>query len=82
MNAQLLALPASSLQLTVEDRVRKLLTAFETQFGITFSEITDREADLRSELGNDLTKHWFYLEVPGMLTAKGRQRVRFYAVIS
>jgi hypothetical protein len=36
MNAQLIALPASSLQLTVEDRVRKLLTAFETQFGITF----------------------------------------------
>jgi hypothetical protein len=38
--------------------------------------------DLRAALGNDPTKHFFYLEIPGMKTAKGRQRLRFFTVIS
>lgn len=41
-------------------------------------EIADRECDLRSELGNDPSKHFFYLQIPGLRTAKGRQKIRFY----
>jgi len=44
-------------------------------------EITDREADLSSELLNDPEKHFFYLEVPGLKTAKGRMKTRFYCEI-
>jgi hypothetical protein len=69
------------LHLSLEDRVRKLLKTFESQFNAKFVEIEDREMDLRAALAGDLTKHWFYMEIPGMKTAKGRQRVRFYCVI-
>ena len=78
MNVQIVGMPSSS---SLEDRVRKLLKTFEAQFGSKFEEIVDREQDLRSSLGNDPTKHFFYLEVPGMKTARGRQRLRFYTVI-
>ena len=44
-------------------------------------EIEDREKDLRAAMAGDISKHWFYLEIPGMKTAKGRQRIRFYCVI-
>ena len=82
MNVQLIGLPGGDLKITIEDRVRKLLKTFEGQFGTKFEEITDREMDLRAALGNDPSKHFFYLEVPGMKTARGRQRVRFYSVIA
>lgn len=73
MNVQIIGLPTSgNLSVTLEDRVRKLLKTFEGQFGTKFEEITDREMDLRAALGNDPTKHFFYLEIPGMKTAKGR----------
>ena len=81
MNVQIIGLPTGSLNITLEDRIRKLLTTFEAQFGTKFEEITDREQDLRSSLANDPTKFFFYIEIPGMKTAKGRQRVRFYTVI-
>ncbi len=44
-------------------------------------EIEDREKDLRAAMAGDISKHWFYLEIPGMKTAKGRQKIRFYCVI-
>ncbi|TNV85145.1 hypothetical protein FGO68_gene10308 [Halteria grandinella] len=82
MNVQLIGLPTQgSLSLTLEDRVRKLLATSEHQFNSKFLEITDREMDLRAALGNDPTKHFFYLEIPGMKTARGRQRVRFVTTI-
>ena len=43
-----------------------------------FIELVEKDTDLRAELCDDPTKHWFYLEVPGMRTAKGRMKVRFY----
>lgn len=36
---------------------------------------------MRQELNNDPSKHFFYLEIPGMKTAKGRQKLRFYSEI-
>ena len=82
MNVQIIALPPSpSLAVSLEDRVRKLLKTMEGQAGARFVEIEDREKDLRQELNNDITKHFFYLEIPGMKTAKGRQRLRFYSEI-
>lgn len=69
MNAQIIGLPSDS---TLEQRVRKLLKTFEQQQHVTFTEIEDRETDLRTALGNDPTKHFFYLEIPGMKTARGR----------
>jgi hypothetical protein len=68
MNVQVIGLPAAGGTLSLEDRVRKLLATFEGQFGSKFEEITD----LRGALGNDPSKHFFYLEIPGMKTAKGR----------
>lgn len=37
--------------------------------------------DLRGALGNDPSKYFFYLEIPGMKTARGRQKIRWYAII-
>ena len=36
---------------------------------------------MRTLLKNDPTKHFFYLEFPGLKTAKGRQKNRFYCEI-
>ena len=64
---------------TLEERVRKLLqTVSRTNRGAPpFVEIK-READLKSELGNDPSQHFFYLEIPGLRTANGRQKIKFY----
>jgi len=75
MNLQIIGLQAGAL----EERVRKLLKTMEGQ--ARFFEIEDRERDLRQELSNDPSKHFFYLEIPGMKTAKGRQRLRFFSEI-
>jgi hypothetical protein len=79
MNLQIIGLQGGSVAL--EERVRKLLKTMEGQAGARFLEIEDRERDLRQELNNDPSKHFFYLEIPGMKTAKGRQRLRFYSEI-
>jgi galactose-1-phosphate uridylyltransferase len=48
MNVQIIALPQqASLQISLEDRVRKLLRTMEGQLGAKFVEIEDRERDLR-----------------------------------
>lgn len=79
MNLQIIALPQD---VNLEERVRKLLNTFQSQNTNQrqnpFVEIADRECDLRSELGNDPSKHFFYLQIPGLRTAKGRQKIRFY----
>ena len=79
MNIQILALPSD---VNLEERVRKLLNTFQSQNTNerqnAFAEITERESDLRAELGNDPSKHFFYLQIPGLRTARGRQRIRFY----
>lgn len=78
MNVQLIGLPSDA---TLELRVRKLLKTFEQQQRIAFKEIEDKDQDLRSALNNDPSRHFFYLEIPGMKTARGRQRLRFYCEI-
>eukprot|EP00347_Sterkiella_histriomuscorum_P005571 403356100 len=78
MNLQIIALPSDS---SLEMRVRKLLKVFEQQQNVKFIEIEDKEMDLRGALKNDPTQHFFYLEIPGMKTARGRQKIRFYCVI-
>ena len=73
MNTQIIALPQD---LNLEDRVRKLLNTFQgqntNQRQNPFVEITERENDLRAELGDDPSKHFFYMQIPGLRTAKGR----------
>jgi len=36
---------------------------------------------LKIERNNDPTKYFFYLELSGMRTARGRQKIRFYREI-
>ena len=81
LNLQIIGL-ASDFNL--EERVKKLLKTFQRQQSGSqheFREIKDRESDLRSELNNDPTKYFFYLELSGMRTARGRQKIRFYREI-
>ena len=73
MNIQIMALPPD---VNLEDRVRKLLNTFQNrntnQRQNPFIEIEDRESDLRNELNDDPSKHFFYLQIPGLRTARGR----------
>lgn len=78
MNVQIIAMQCDS---QLEQRVRKLLKVFEGQQHVQFKEIEDKEVDLRAELSNDPSKHFFYIEIPGLKTARGRQKMRFYCEI-
>lgn len=56
--------------------MRKLLKLDKGTDG--FNELANKDIDLRAELCDDPSKHFFYLEVPGLRTARGRIKVRFY----
>ena len=62
MNIQIIGLPKS---INLEDRVRKLLNTFQNSNTNSrqnaFTEIVERDSDLRSELNDDPSKHFFYL---------------------
>ena len=65
MNVQFIGLQKVDLQL--DERIRKLLNGKSNEF----IEMP-REMELREELCDDPTRHFFYVEVPGLRTAKGR----------
>jgi len=62
-----------TVDLQLDERVRKLLKSADG----SFIEL-EKESDLRAELCDDPTRRFFYLEVPGLRTAIGRQKIRFY----
>lgn len=80
MNYQIIGLPQV---FDLEEKIAKLLQTYQlnqvsdkrlkrrpAQAG--FVEITDRESNLRAELNDDPSKSFFYLEIPGLRTAKSR----------
>ena len=79
MNVQVIGLQKVDLQL--DERIRKLLNVdgnYNKRNDESFVEMVDRETDLRAELCDDPSRHFFYIEIPGLRTAKGRQKLRFY----
>lgn len=87
MNIQVIGFPQQNF---IDEKVKKLLDAYEAKVKkgarsgsgeIQFCQIVDRDSDLRSELCDDPSKHFFYLELPGLKTANGRQKLRFYTEI-
>lgn len=84
MNTQIIGIPTSknsSSDYLLDERVRKMLKAFTRSQSGQFLEL-QRGQHLADFFNNDASKRWFYLEVPGMRTANGRQKHRFVYEIS
>lgn len=60
--------------------MRKLLGAFTKSNTGKFVELA-KGVTLEDHLGGDPSKHFFYLEVSGLRTANGRQKIKFVYVI-
>ena len=73
MNTQIIELPSMN---DLEHRVSKLVNAFTRQGSAKFVQL-ERGVTLRDHFGGDVSKNFFYLEVPGLRTANGRLKTRF-----